>query len=106
MANPIQFTGQTSESFQPKATFMLSLHGATTETTSVKMLPTDIPDSGDWLDAPVVDTTKTLSDSNRSVFVNFAKGYKYRLDVGAGNTIETTATFYWGNATQSNWFQD
>ena len=106
MANPIQFTGQTSEAFRPKTAFTVTLHGATTETISVEFLPTQIPDSGDWLPAGVVSSNRTLSDGNRSVMVNFANGYKYRLNAGTGNTIESTASFYWGAATTSDNYYD
>lgn len=102
MANPITFTGEHSESFEPNAAFQISVHGATARTISVKTLPTNIADSGDWIDADVVTTGDTLTSNRRLVIVNFAKGYKYRLETDSGN-IESTASFYWGDVTTQLW---
>ena len=106
MADVILFSGQTSESFTAKSAFMVAMLGSTTQSIMVEMLPTQIPDSGGWIPAPVVGSTQSLSDWHRHLFVNAAKGFKFRLNAGDGNTIESTVTFYRGNATQSSWYFD
>lgn len=100
MAHRIEFAdgSQTSSNFYPKTGFQISVHGTTAQNYEVKTLPEEEPDSGDWLDAEVVTATKTLSTGNPLVIVNFASGYKYRLEGETGN-VDSNLRFYFGNAT-------
>ena len=99
MAHRIEFADGTSASqnFYPQTGFQVSVHGTTGQNYEVKTLPVEEEDSETWLDAAVASTTTELTSSNPLVIVNFASGYKYRIE-SAGN-VDSGLRFYFGNTT-------
>ena len=106
MARVLEYDGQgsgttndTSESFEPKSSFMLMAVGtvAANVTFTVEWLPNDLPDNtATWYEA---DGTPTINASDRLAKVNYAKGFKYRIKrTGTGNQ-NSAVNFYWGNVT-------
>ena len=91
-----------TEAFRPQTNFQISVHGTITKDYNVMTLPDEIADTETWISAAVGGTMTDLTDSNRLVSVNYAKGYKYRIEAATGD-IEVGATFYWGNSTSVNY---
>ena len=101
MANLLSYTDTASEVFHPKTDFLVSVHGSPTKDYSIVTLPEQIADNGDWIPAAVGGVNTQLNDSNKLVTVNYAKGYKYRIE--SASNVDSGLEFYWGNATKVNY---
>lgn len=92
-------TNDTSEKFEPKASFMLMAVGAVQAnvTFTVEWLPDNLPENtATWYEA---DGTAAINASTRLAKVNYAKGFQYRIKrTGTGNQ-NSSIEFYWGNVT-------